>query len=120
MILQLSEALGIERVKNNQIRPSTVTNLKVAGKDDRFIATITKHRDPNTLKHYDPCPEMTTRCEAAQAIMTVKIPKVVTETVEITKKVSRTSIIEDTAIEINDKPLLECNMCLKKFGSNFG
>ena len=48
----------------------------------------------DTLKNYDPVPEMSKRAEAAQAIMNVKRPRLMTETVTITKKVSRSSIVE--------------------------
>jgi len=87
------------------IRPTAIRNLKRAGFTDRYLQTVSKHKVLATLKEYDPVPEMSTRYEGAQAIMTVKKPKTRVETVEITKKVSKTSIIEEVSEEINGKHL---------------
>ena len=38
---ELSIALGVERYKNNQIRPTTIETLKRAGFSDREIMNIT-------------------------------------------------------------------------------
>ena len=87
-------------MKNNQLRPTAIQSLAVGGFDDRFIATISKHRDISSLRNYDPAPEMSKRAEAAQAIMTVKRTRLIeTVTTEITKKVSRTSVIEAEVVQ---------------------
>ena len=69
------------------------------GLDDRYIQTVTKHKDLGSLRNYDPLPEMSKRFQGAQAILTVKKPnkriETVTSEIEITKKVSKTSTIEE-------------------------
>ena len=77
--------------------------MKRGGKDDRFIQTVSEHVVLATLGNYDPEPEMTERLDGALAIMTVQKPKirrrVETVTTEVTRKVSKTSIHDDSAVE---------------------
>ena len=86
-------------MKNNQLRPTAIRGMVKAGFDDRFIQTVTNHKVPHSLRHYDPEPEMTRRYDASKAIMTVRKPnprfEMGTET-RITKKVSKTSIHTET------------------------
>lgn len=109
-------------MKNCQIRPTAIRNLKRGGLDDRYIATVSKHKVLATLREYDPVPEMSTRFEGAQAIMSVKNPKTRVETVTtetITKKVSKSSIIVESNQEnqARSKILHQCQKCEKYFGS---
>ena len=93
----------MERLRNNQLRPSAIRAMKRGGKDDRFIQTVSEHVVLATLGNYDPEPEMTERLDGALAIMTVQKPKirrrVETVTTEVTRKVSKTSIHDDSAVE---------------------
>jgi hypothetical protein len=89
--------LGVAKIRNNQIRPSSIRAMKRAGKDDRFIMSVTGHKCPITLRNYDPEPEIEERIDAADAIMSVnpKKPKIRIDTVtttQIQKTVSRTSV----------------------------
>ena len=90
------------RLRNNQIRPTAIRNMKRGGKDDRFIQTVTDHVVLATLGNYDPEPEMTERLDGAVAIMTVQKPKirrrVETVTSEVTRTVSKTSIHADSGL----------------------
>ena len=83
---------------------------------------MTKHKDLGSLRNYDPEPEMSKRFHGAQAVMTVKKPtkRIETVTCEITKKVSKTSIIEEATEVEKNQNLLKCQKCLKRFGSKFG
>ena len=87
----MSTAIGIPRVKCNQLRTTSIQEMKAKGLDDRFIQTITKHKYLGTLKNYDPQPAMTKRFEGAKALMSVKKSRS-----SITKKVSKQSIIQET------------------------
>ena len=76
--------------------------MKRGGKGDRFIQTVSEHVVLATLENYDPEPEMTERLDGALAIMTVQKPKirrVETVTTEVTRKVSKTSIHDNPAVE---------------------
>lgn len=125
-MLQISAALGLPRLKNNQIRTTAIRYMVRGGLDDRYIQTVSKHKILATLNNYAPVPEMSKRFEGAQALMTVKKPKRRIETVtsEITKKISKTSIIEEAAEQnsfTSKKQVLHlCPKCLKYFGSKFG
>ena len=69
--------------------------MKKSKKSDRFIVTITEHKQQSTLVNYDPLPELEERFEAARAINGIKNPQARIETVtssQITKKVSKTSV----------------------------
>ena len=86
------------RIRNNQIRPSSIRAMKRAGKDDRFIMTVSEHKCIATIANYDPEPEIEERIDAADAIMSVnpkkrKIDRIDTvTTTQIQKTVSRTSV----------------------------
>ena len=90
------------RLRNNQVRPTAIRNMKRGGLDDRFIQTVTDHVVLATLGNYDPEPEMTERLDGAVAIMTVQKPKirrrVETVTSEVTRRVSKTSIHADLGL----------------------
>lgn len=97
MYFQFSLALGVARIRNNQIRPSSIRAMKRAGKDDRFIMTVSEHKCIATIANYDPEPEIEERIDAADAIMSVnpkkrKIDRIDTVTTQIQKTVSRTSV----------------------------
>ena len=53
--------MGVARLTNNQLRPSSIRAMKRAGKSDRFICTVTKHKRESTLANYDPEPELDER-----------------------------------------------------------
>ena len=85
--------MGVPRLTNNQLRPSSIRAMKRAGKSDRFICTVTKHKRESTLANYDPEPELDERFEGAHAIMKIKEkPKISVKTSTITKTVSKTSV----------------------------
>ena len=87
--------MGVARLTNNQIRPTSIQAMKAAGKSDRFIVTITEHKRESTLKNYDPVPVLEERFDGARAIFNVKEKPKISETVtstKITKTVSKTSV----------------------------
>ena len=53
----ISVLLNIPRLTNGQTRPTCVRNLKRAGAEDREIMFITGHKNPMSLKNYDPNPD---------------------------------------------------------------
>ena len=83
--------MGIPRLTNNQLRPTSIRLMKRGKKDDRFIMSITEHKRMATIANYDPEPEMDERFDAARLQMGGrKKQKILVETV--TKTLSRTSI----------------------------
>ena len=50
---ELCEAAGVEKCKNNQLRPTAIMMMKRAGAEDREIIKISGHLSKNTLQHYD-------------------------------------------------------------------
>ena len=93
--------MGLPRIKNNQIRPTSVQAMQAGGKDNLFIMTVTEHKCLATVLNYAPVPEMDARLDGARCIMAVKEkpPKITTETVttsQVTRTVSRTSIHRET------------------------
>ena len=87
--------MGIPRIKNNQIRPSSVRALIRGGKDLLFVMAVTDHKCMATVRNYHPEPEMGERFSGAHDIMggqPQKKLRVETVTSQVTKTVSRTSI----------------------------
>ena len=69
----LCKALGIDEIyKNCQVRPTAIRKLKWAGFEDRTIMELTGHKKVETLDHYDPSPEISTKIERVQAIFGTK------------------------------------------------
>ena len=91
--------MGISRIKNNQIRPSSVRALIRGGKDALFVMSVTDHKCMATVRNYHPEPEMGERFSGANDIMggqPQKKLRVETVTSQVTKTVSRTSIHHET------------------------
>ena len=91
--------MGIPRLKNNQIRPSSVRALIRGGKDALFVMAVTGHKCMATVRNYHPEPEMGERFSGANDIMggqPKKKLRVETVTSQVTKTVSRTSIHHET------------------------
>ena len=64
----LSEVLGIPRITNCRVRPTTVRKLQRAGFEERMIMEFTGHQKVKTLRHYDPSPEISTKVKRVQSI----------------------------------------------------
>jgi hypothetical protein len=64
----LSEALGLPRLTNGQIRPTTIRTLKRNGAEDREIMTISGHKEMATLNNYNPNVALERQIQLAQAI----------------------------------------------------
>ena len=91
--------MGIPRIKNNQIRPSSVRALIRGGKSPLFVMAVTGHKCMATVRNYHPEPEMGERFSGANDIMggqPKKKLRVETVTSQGTKTVSRTSIHHET------------------------
>ena len=91
--------MGIPRLKNNQIRPSSVRAMIRGGKDALFVMSVTDHKCMATVRNYHPEPEMGERFSGAHDIMggqPQKKLRVETVTSQVTKTVSRTSIHNET------------------------
>ena len=73
MLPTLSEALGIPRLTNCQIRCTAIRNMKRAGIDDRTIMELTRHKRIETLNKYDPLPTNSKKLERSFAIVNPKI-----------------------------------------------
>ena len=54
MTPMLCKLVDVERRTNNNIRPTTIRNMKRGGATDREIITVTGHRDTRNLPSYDP------------------------------------------------------------------
>jgi hypothetical protein len=68
MMPKFSNAIGVQHLTNNQIRPTGIRLLKRAGHDDRSIMTVTGHKCMETLKFYDPEPTFQNKAAMASAI----------------------------------------------------
>jgi hypothetical protein len=68
MMPKFSNAIGVQHLTNNQIRPTGIRLLKRAGHDDRSIMTVTGHKCMETLKFYDPEPTFQNKAAMAAAI----------------------------------------------------
>ena len=90
-------ALGLERLLNNQIRPTSVRAMIRGKKDALFVMSVTDHKCMATIRNYHPEPEIGERFSGARDIMGVPKKKIRMETVtsKITKTVSKTSIIQE-------------------------
>ena len=65
----LSSILGIPRITNNQIRPTSIRKLKRAGFEDRVIMELSGHRQISTLAFYDPAPDNSVKINRSIAIL---------------------------------------------------
>ena len=90
-------ALGIERLNNNQIRPTSVRAMIRGKKDLLFVMAVTDHKCMATVRNYHPEPEIGERFSGARDIMGIPKKKIRMETVtsKITKTVSKTSIVQE-------------------------
>jgi hypothetical protein len=68
MMPDLSEALGLPRLTNGQIRPTTIRTLKRIGAEDREIMSISGHKEMATLNNYNPNVALERQIQLAQAI----------------------------------------------------
>ena len=65
----LSSILGIPRITNNQVRPTSIRKMKRAGFEDRIIMELTGHRQMSTLVNYDPAPDNSVKIDRSIAIL---------------------------------------------------
>ena len=75
MMPKLSQILGIPRITNAQVRPTSVRRMKRCGISDRDICDMTGHKRISTLENYDPCPENNRKIDRAEAIIAGCISK---------------------------------------------
>ena len=66
---QLSKILGIPRITNAQIRPTSIRRMKKAGIEDRVIMELTGQKDVDTLRNYDPLPDNSVKIQRSLAIL---------------------------------------------------
>ena len=75
MLPKLSEEiLGIPRLTNGQIRPTSIRRMKKAGIEDRVIMELTGHKKIENLASYDPLPENTVKIQRSMAIFGAQKP----------------------------------------------
>ena len=70
--------------------------MKRAGMEDREVASVSGHKDPNSLKHYDPGPGMAKMAKMAEAIANGR-RKSVSATITSSAETSSTSSAETSA-----------------------
>ena len=68
MLPSLTELVSGKRFTNNSVRPTSIRQMKRAGMEDREVASVSGHKDPNSLKHYYPGPGMAKMAKMAEAI----------------------------------------------------
>ena len=68
MLPTLTELVSGKRFTNNSVRPTSIRQLKRAGMEDREVTSLSGHKDPNSLQHYDPGPGMAKMAKMAEAI----------------------------------------------------
>ena len=77
MLPELSEALGVPRLTNAQVRPNVIRKMKAAKIEDRTLMSLTGHKKVETLRHYDPAPDNSKKLEMSMAIFAKKKSKTV-------------------------------------------
>ena len=69
---ELCEAIGIPRVTNCQVRPTTASKLKAKNFEDRTIMSLTGHKKVENLQYYAPKVNNSTKFAMAKAIFSSK------------------------------------------------
>ena len=68
MLPKLSEALGVERITNAQLRTTSIRKMKRGKVSDRDLMSLTGQKKLETLNHYALEPENSVKMEMVQAI----------------------------------------------------
>jgi hypothetical protein len=89
MLPQLSEAAGVPRLTNGQVRPTSVCLMARAGMEDREICTVTGHKNSDSLKHYNPHLTEARKIQIAQAISNGGRKRPVSDPIPSTSKAFR-------------------------------
>ena len=101
IVPELSKILGIPRITNAQVRPTSIRRMKRAGIEDRVIMELTGQKKVDTLRNYDPLPDNSVKIQRSLAILGSKTKKSTPQTTTAVAQVhdvttsSTTRMLED-------------------------
>ena len=112
---QLAQAAGIaRRLVNSQIRTTSIRNWLRDGRSHLDVMKITRQRNVNTVRHYDPAASTSTRLEMGSAMWGKQTPSAtVVDEVE-TNAISFEPIPNPVQVQVGAAQEFNCRFCPEK------